>query len=78
MGLFEQIGKTVIKSIGYEKSHPQEGHQLYDRLKGNGRHQSLVPFGGIQMTRAEKNSKNGQHHGHIKGGIAQHRYTGES
>ena len=78
MGPFEQIGKTIIKSICYEKPHRQKGHQLYDRLKGDGRYQSLVPFGGIHMTRAEKNGKNGQHQGDIKGRIAKDRYIGES
>ena len=78
MSLVEQIGKAIIQSIGYEKPHRQEGHKLYDRLKGNGRYQSLVPFGGVHMTRAEKNGENGQHQSDIKGRIAKHRNVCES
>jgi len=53
----EYVNKSVEEEVGYIDPHGQERKQLYDRLEGNGRNESLMAHLGGKGARAEKDAE---------------------
>ena len=71
LGLVEQVGKAVIQAEGDEQADRQKGHQLDDRLEGDGRHHALVTLTGIEVPGAEQDGEGRQQQGHVEGRVLQ-------
>ena len=65
-GAGKHIAQAIKQAPHHKAPHRQKGHQLDDRLEGNGRHHALVAFGAVQVPRTKHHGETRQHHGHIK------------
>ena len=76
-GATENICKAVVHAVSDKQPHREKRHQLYHRFKCNRGHQPFVALGRIQMARAEQNGKHRQHHGDVKGVVADEQLTAD-